>query len=386
MLTGSANPPNHIVFTTIFRPDVLNGLLANLQQHGRLNSVRVWVVGDRKTPAATPVLCAEVARKGLQTTYLDIATQDTWGKRFPEFYARIPYDNETRRNIGYLFAIEAGCERLISIDDDNWPVEGDFVGAHLAAGRAPQVMVLEEPHGYHNICEHLDFCPSRTVYPRGFPFRLRSQNNQPSMQAAPAGAIVGVNAGLWLREPDVDATTWLNGRVEAVRQNGPASFVLGPGTWSPINTQNTSVVRALVPGFLCVPMGWPVPGGKIQRYGDIWGGYFLQAIMQKSPYLAMFGSPLVDHRRNPHDYVDDLRHEFWGMVLTDWLLGVLRTEFRPGPGDSVCDRVQHLAEFLAGRGVSSLPLWCPSEVAGFVRHTAENLTAWGKVCQKLLGG
>ena len=309
----------HIVFTTIFVPHVLEALRVNAETHGHLGNVKVWVVGDKKTPSETRQLCEDASRKGLESVYFGIEEQDILGARHPEFYACIPYNNETRRNLGYLRALEDGCQTLISIDDDNFPTEDDFIGGHLRTGTAVTGELLSEPAGYHNVCEHLELRPSRPIFPRGFPFKLRSHRNGSEYIAAPAAALIGVTAGLWLKEPDIDAITWLNGPVQSVGYAGPEQFTLDQTTWSPINTQNTSVTRELSPAFLTVPMGYDVPGGKIQRYGDICGGYFLQAVMRGTPYFASFGRPLVEHRRNPHDYLDDLRFEFWGMILTDWI-------------------------------------------------------------------
>ena len=150
--------------------------------------------------------------------------------------------------------------------------------------------------------------------------------------------------------------------------------MLDSSTWSPINTQNTSVVRELIPAFVFVTMACPVPGGKLDRYGDIWGGYFLLALMQDTRHLVAFGRPLVEHRRNPHNYVDDLRYEFWGMILTDWLLEILRNSFRP-TSEMMTERVLELAEFLQAEAVGRLPAWCPPEIAGFVHSTARKTFA-----------
>lgn len=377
------NRSNHIVFTTIYHPDLLWAFRDNLEHFGHLDDTCVWVVGDRKTPATVAGLCRDVSAKGLKTTYLDCAWQGEWANRHHALAERLPWNNETRRNIGYLCALEAGCQRLISIDDDNWPTQDDFIGGHALTGRPWTSSLWREASGFHNVCAHLELEPARAVFPRGFPFRLRGGVNAPENVTSPTNACVGVTAGLWLNEPDIDATTWLNGRVLSRSYRGPSSFALTQDTWSPINTQNTSVVRELIPAFLCIPMGWDVPGGRIQRYGDIWGGYFLQAVLAGTPWHVAFGRPLVDHRRNPHDYVDDLRHEFWGMVLTDWLLTTLRTQFRP-TASQVCDRVLELAEFLVSRAVPHMPSWCPPEMRAFVNQTAGNLRVWASSCRPAL--
>jgi len=374
--------PNHIVLTTVSAPNVLFDLCANASDYGHADSSMVWVVGDTNTPDACKDTCRKVASQGLDVRYIGIAEQDEWGKRFPKLYGRIPYANESRRNVGFLCALEHGCERMISIDDDNFPTDEDFVGGHLCVGGDCNEDMIEESSGFHNVCEHLEFAPERRIFPRGFPFRLRDGSNDPRAVGVHNGARIGVNSGLWLKAPDVDATTWLNGSVESRAYRGPSRLVLGQGTWSPINTQNTCVARELMPAFPCIPMGEALPGGAIERYGDIWGGYFLQSVLSGTPYHVCFGHPLVEHRRNPHDYVEDLRHEFWGMVLTDWLITLLREEFRPS-SDKIADRCIEISELLRGTADTCMPQWCPREIHTFFSRTAEFLDAWVDACRTL---
>src|SRR3989338_8749587 len=215
--------PYHIVFTTIFHPKVLEALHANIKRHGHLSNTKVWVVGDRRTPESARSLAEKMCEHGLETVYMDIPFKEEWGKKYAEFYSRIPYDNETRRNLGFLAALEDGCEVLISIDDDNFPTDDDFIGGHARTGSAWNKRLIKEPSGFHNICEYLSFLPPRDIFPRGYPFNLRGKKNAPSKIPARKGARIGVTAGLWLKEPDIDATTWLSGKVEAVKFKGKDS-------------------------------------------------------------------------------------------------------------------------------------------------------------------
>jgi hypothetical protein len=288
-------------------------------------------------------------------------------------------NTDGRRVFGYLKALEEDCQIMIAMDDDNFPTDDDLIGGHQRSGQKWPGPVLREAAQYHNICEYLTLEPHRLVFPRGFPFQLRGHVNQPEFVHGPKDAIIGVTEGLWLDEPDVDATTWLNGKMKSVHYRGPDAFVLEQSTWSPINTQNTSVVRELIPAFIFVTMACPVPGGVLDRYGDIWGGYFLLALMQGTKFHAAFGRPLVHHRRNPHNNVDDLRHEYWGVILTDWLLQLLRS-FKPLSLDTL-DRLPELAEFLEQEGVTQLPGWCPPEITKFLRSTAENIRQWSAACR-----
>jgi hypothetical protein len=375
------NKPCHIVFTTIHPPNILLDLYENINRHGHLDEVKVWVVGDKKTPPGARDLAAEVSARGLETVYLGIDAQDEWGKGFT-LYPLIPYNTDGRRVFGYLKALEDGCKVMISMDDDNFPTADDFVGCHLKTGEEWVQPVLREERGFHNICEYLDFEPQRQVFPRGYPFRLRGKANEPLMVAPPAGAAIGVREGLWLEEPDVDATTWLNGKVIGINYRGPENVVLEQSTWSPVNTQNTSVLRELIPAFVFVTMAWPVPGGRLDRYGDIWGGYFLTALMRGTKFHVTFGRPLVHHRRNPHDYVDDLRYEFWGMILTDWLLEILRSSFKP-TDSQMTERVLELAEFVEAEAIAHLPAWCPQEIAAFLHSATKNMRHWSAACRQI---
>ena len=372
--------PVHLVFTTIFVPHVLLELRANLERFGHLDQVQVWVVADHKTPAEAAALAQQANAAGLRTRFLSIAEQDEWGRRVPDFYARLPYNNETRRNIGTLCALEAGCQTLICIDDDNFPSDDDFLGGHLRTGSVWPGPVTSEPSGFYNVCEHLTFSPPRAIWPRGFPFERRGQTNAPLESVPNREVHIGANAGLWLREPDVDATTWLNGTIASTGMLGPETTLLDQQTWTPLNTQNTSVTRELIPAFLCVPMGYPVPGGTIERYGDIWGGYFLQSLLPNTPFHVAFGRPLVEHRRNPHRYLDDLRHEFWGLMLTDWLVQRLKTQFVPTTSP-MCERVEELGELHVRE---ELPVWAPEPVRDFLGETARNLRAWSAACRRFL--
>ena len=72
--------PCHIVFTTIHHPAILRDLYENIHRHGHLEEVKVWVVGDRKTPSSAAALAAEISALGLETVYFGVDEQDAWGK------------------------------------------------------------------------------------------------------------------------------------------------------------------------------------------------------------------------------------------------------------------------------------------------------------------
>jgi hypothetical protein len=278
-------------------------------------------------------------------------------------------------------ALEDGCSVLVSIDDDNWPTDDDFIGWHSIVGSEWKGDLQTEASGFYNVCEAIDFEPNRPIYPRGFPFELRNIKNSNFLTKTSNCNIVGVNAGLWLEEPDVDATTWLNGKILGRHFNGNDTVVLDHQTWSPVNTQNTAVVRELIPAYYCVAMGHKVPGGIIHRYGDIWGGYIMQAILSQTNFFVAFGRPIANHFRNPHNYIEDLRQEYWGMILTDWFLFELKN-FKSS-SKKIVDIGLELASYIEKDCIARLPKWCPEEVIAFIKLTSQNLRIYLKTAEKI---
>jgi hypothetical protein len=369
----------HIVLTTIYNPLVLVEYTNNFIKFNKIDQVKLWVVADRKTPKECLETLKNVMSLGLDVEYISLERQLEWGKNHEDFYNSLPFDNDTRRNIGYLMALEDGCEVLISIDDDNWPTDDDFIGFHSIVGGISKNLVHEHS-GYHNICEYIEFVPNRSIYPRGYPFNLRDQKNQCTLLNG--AKKIGVNAGLWLESPDIDATTWLNGTISGITYSGPDSFCLDNNTWSPVNTQNTAIIRELIPYYFCVPMGFKVPGGIIHRYGDIWGGYLLLALIDNSDYVASFGRPIALHKRNPHNYLTDLRQEYWGIILTDWLLSHIKSINYSSSDLNVrsaelCDMIDRVTD-------EALPDWCPTEVKIFLKETVKSYRIYIKTANKLV--
>jgi hypothetical protein len=374
------NKKYHIVVTTIYVPKVLTAYVENIKKFQHQDDVKIWVIADLKTPPECFSFCNKISLN-FDLTYVSVEDQMIWGSKFDNFLDSLPFNNDTRRNIGYLMALEDGCKVLISIDDDNWPTDDDFIGRHAIVGSTWEQDLQFERSGFYNICETIDFEPKRPIYPRGFPFELRNLKNSNCTKNNNKGIIVGVNAGLWLEEPDIDATTWLNGKVLGKKFQGADTIVLDHETWSPINTQNTSVIRDLIPAYYCVAMGHKVPGGIIHRYGDIWGGYIMQAILSKTNYYVAFGRPIANHFRNPHNYLEDLRQEYWGMILTDWFLFELKNF--TSTAKNIITTGLELADYIEFDCIDKLPKWCPLEVINFMSLTAKNLRIYLKTAEKI---
>src|SRR5207253_1148142 len=65
-------------------------------------------------------------------------------------------------------------------------------------------------------------------------------------------------------------------------------------------------------------------GMSIDRFGDILSGYLTQKCVKHLGEAIRVGTPIVDHRRTPHNLFKDLYHELAGIVLLEefvpWLI------------------------------------------------------------------
>jgi hypothetical protein len=158
-----------VVTTTIFVPRLLESYMDNALAYGHRDALFV-VAGDRKTPAEAKSWCLELAAaRGVEFSFLDVDDQAGYLSRFPELDAHLPYNSIQRRNIATLFAYEAGCDPIITIDDDNFLIEGDFIGDHSLAGRRAELEAFSSSTGWYDVCEHLSEARGVPFYHRGFP-------------------------------------------------------------------------------------------------------------------------------------------------------------------------------------------------------------------------
>ena len=61
-------------------------------------------------------------------------------------------------------------------------------------------------------------------------------------------------------------------------------------------------------------------GLRIDRFGDILPGYFVQKCAKHLGETVRFGGPVAMHRRSPHNLFKDLYFELAGMVIVEELL------------------------------------------------------------------
>jgi hypothetical protein len=373
-----------VVVTTIWEPAWLAGYLDNLRAHGREHEVTVRIICDQKTPVSVYAAAAEARKAGFRVVCPTLEEQSRYlrSRAIPDDF--VPWNSDNRRNIGFLQAWEDGAEVLISIDDDNYcRPDSDFVGSHHVVGAAATEVPsarLATGKAWFNICSLLEATTAQAFFPRGYPYAARDANQQARLEPLPAGlGRVAVNAGLWLDEPDVDAITRLALRPR-IRAAAPEAVILDEATWSPINTQNTALLREAIPAYYYVRMGFALQGLRIDRFGDILSGYFLQKCAKHLGDVVRLGSPVADHRRTPHNLFKDLYHELAGIVLIEELLPWLQElkltgntypEAYASLADALAENAQRFAGFVWDEGGRS-----------FLQDTAQCMRTWLKVTQR----
>ncbi|MHA1380967.1 MAG: hypothetical protein ACTSRG_21580 [Candidatus Helarchaeota archaeon] len=310
----------NMVLTTINHPFLLSGYYKNFKKYGHLNDIKVIVIPDKKTPKSIYNYCNKLRNKGLKIECPTLNQQEEFLNKIKFPLSIIPYNSDNRRNIGYLMALRKGSDFIISIDDDNFCCEDeDFYYDHSIVSRnnVRCEVINNKNTRWYNICDLLILNREGSIYPRGFPYFARHEKN--TLSSEKLYLDIHMNAGLWLKDPDVDGITWLVNPAKTTEFKN-SSLVLGRDAWSPINTQNTSMRRDVLASYYFVKMGYPLAGIPIDRYGDIFSGYFSQACIRHLGGSIRVGSPVAIHKRNTHNHMKDAYNE-WAciMVLEDLL-------------------------------------------------------------------
>lgn len=370
-----------LVLTTIYDPVVLIDYFENFKKNDHLDQVKVFCIPDMKTPTKAYKRCAELKTKGLDIICPTIEEQEFFLNRIGFLPTLMPYNSETRRNVGYLMALESGLDFVISIDDDNYCTANEdiFESHSVVCRKRVEGEIVTSETGWYNICDLLELSNSCKAYPRGFPYYARHQNEK--IESSQGVANTPINAGLWLKDPDVDAISWLVNPVYSKTFKGK-SIILANNTWSPINTQNTGLNRDIIVCYYCIRMGYPLLGTPIERYGDIFSGYFTQACVRHMGGSVRFGTPIAEHRRNNHDYLNDATNEWTCiMILNDflpWLTKEVKLQGDTYPEVYTClsHAIEDAVENFKGK------IWTDT-TRGFFHQTAYHMRQWAEVCVKL---
>jgi hypothetical protein len=268
---------NCIVITSIYPASKA------VKKFSRLKDYDLIIVGDKKSPKIYNV----------PAIYLDVEGQS---KKFPKMAALLPYNHYCRKNLGYIYALQAGYEIIADSDDDNIPYKN--------WGQFPTAKQFETIVGplYPNVYKAFTKEP---VWPRGYPVDQITKNLKLQTRATTANVMVWQS--LADGSPDVDAIYRLvNGKDITFRKRRP--LVLKQGLVCAFNSQNTLWQKqAFVYLYL--------PHTVTFRYTDILRSFVAQFGIWKLNGQLGFTEATVEQDRNAHNLIKDFRDEI-PMYLT----------------------------------------------------------------------
>lgn len=367
-----------VVLTTVGTGEVLEHYRALLADGSLSERVRLVVVPDRRTPWDLFRRASELQDEGVDVVCPTVREQEEllerWGAR-----SFVPTDSDNRLNVGFAIAWRDGRDVVVTVDDDNYPLDASFFSTHaVVAAPSTSGDVLASSTGWFNRLDLLTYEPV-AVWPRGFPFRHR---RTATTTVARGEAEVAINAGLWLGEPDVDALTRI---TVAPRCTVPSrgAVILDPGTWCTINMDNTAVRREVLPAWWSVRMGHQAGEVTFDRYGDVLGVLFAEACAKHLGHAVRVGDPYARRMRATYVTLADVAAEVPAAVLledvADWLTSA-RLE-----GDDYASTYVALSHLLedAVEHLRGTP-WTDTARA-FFHRVAHGMRTWVRLLERAAG-
>lgn len=296
------------------------------------------VIGDRKTPDEEVIKLLE----GTNHTYLSADYQKKLGYKCLELIG----DNSIqKRNIGFLEALKYGAKYIYSFDDDNFSIAlNHFYAFRQVLTASWSGVQVSGDNGWFDVGQYL--LPKSPH--RGFPRQVKHAPRYSTV----TGAKIGVAAGVCILDPDIDSVERIANApdVQQVSLLLEAGLVVHPNTKTVWNSQNTCVVRELIPAWGMI--------SHVSRMDDIYASVVCHRIMREHGYYAHFGRPFAGQERNQHNLVKDLRGEVDGYETVVQLADLL--DNTPLLGKSVLEDARRIwmtlnhASFIPGRSVSTM--------------------------------
>jgi STELLO glycosyltransferases len=275
-------PKTAVVITTINAP---TKAVVDFAEGAGPHGVDVVLIGDEKSPR-------DFAQDGAR--YFSLEAQRDSGFT----YGRIaPARHYARKNVGYLEAVRAGAQVIVDTDDDNIPLDSFW------APRTPHLVARRiDGASWVNVYAYFTDVP---IWPRGLPLD-RVRQLPPSLTTAAASVYCPIQQGLANENPDVDAIYRLILPLP-VDFRDEAPVALGPGTWCPFNSQNTTSFPDAFP-LLYLPYHCSF------RMTDIWRSFVAQRIAHVNGWAIGFHKATVYQVRNEHNLMRDFEDEVPGYL------------------------------------------------------------------------
>ena len=278
-----------IVITTI------NSKSEGISKLEKQNKWNIILVGDKKS---------KDIKSNSNCTFLSINKQLNLGFKYSKI---CPYNSYSRKNIGYLYAVNEGSEIIFDTDDDNIPNEkfGKNIGEMVEG-------LFVNRKGWFNIYKMFT---KKNIWPRGFPLEeiKNSVINKNDMIIRKKNC--PVQQYLVNENPDVDAIYRMTNKLP-VNFLENKSFILDKFLWSPFNSQSTVWSQKMYSLMY-------LPSYCSFRMTDIWRSFIAQRIMWENDWYIAFHSPCMFQKRNSHNLFHDFRDEIPGYINNSYLVKTL---------------------------------------------------------------
>jgi hypothetical protein len=278
----------YIIITSI------NGLTKSISDWASTSGWHILIVGDKKSIHT---------EDSDNIKFLSLEEQMSLNY---DFIKHCPENTYTRKNIGYLYAIEHGAKVIYETDDDNSPYDKNWTVPEFKNSQN-----LVDNNRFINIYKYFT---DKFIWPRGLPLEfIKTESN---LQVLTSDSVdIGVWQGVVDKDPDVDAIYRLI-LGDQVNFTDQPKVHLSVDSYCPFNSQNTFWSSSAFP-FLYLPVHVRF------RVCDILRSYIAQRLMWEFDLHLGFFGPSVYQDRNEHNLITDFEDEidcYISMVKTCNLL------------------------------------------------------------------
>jgi hypothetical protein len=300
-------------------------------------------------------------------------------------YDLIPHKTAACRNFAFYYVYKYTDHDVVITIDDDCLLPPDFMASYGNIGTTaewPNITV----EGWYNTIAFLGRTGTdgRTLYPRGFPYWLRSPAEE--TRSIVNGRLVCV-MGLWSNVLDYDGIDKyisedyreLHTEVHPV---APLMTIGTPAVPTKFSfcAMNFAFHRDMLPAAYQMPMDREIaPGYPIWRFDDIWAGYVIEALVHKrgGSDVIGIGNPVVKHLKEGH-LIREVHGEHYGHLMAPYFYELIDAGTAAISGGTYAAMYSDLFSYLVDEfDALADDLRIPALYRAYFRDTFERLQRWG---------
>jgi len=367
--------------------------IKNFENFGHdLSKIEVLFIdeGDETTRKKIKQIFSETNFEFFGPAEREIFFRENFGANWQKYIEVIPKRTHAETSFGMLIALQRKMNLAIEIDDDTLPFQDhDFIGSHRKVVGSDVKEVTNSSSKFYNVMENLvcnriengkEVTVKEKLYPRGFPYYKRLSDLRYTKIKANGNIVL--NQGLWFKIPDFDALSILaedgtEGHPQTRSQSlKEESVVVDKNNLVTICSMNVAFDPKVVPAFYQMPMKYM----NIDRFDDIWSGFFVKKVVDAMGDYVSLGKPCVVHEKAKRDTFKDLKAEMDGMVVNERLSQMLL--------DMDNDKIDN-SDYLLGyrsmthelqKGLTSLDGW----MKDYLDYVFRMMLLWTEICEKII--